>query len=112
MLSSENLERDIEWYRKELGFEVLKSESKFALIKRGDYFIHLQKQKPGSKDLIGGSVVKFFVENVNDIFREFVKNNLILENQLISDPSSSTTEFELYDPSGNTIIFVEEHGHK
>jgi hypothetical protein len=108
MLSSENLERDIEWYKRMLGFQVLRLEPKFALIQRDDYFIHLQKQKADSKTLIGGSVAKFFVDDIQKIFRELVKKNLINGDQLISDPSSGTIEFEITDPSGNTIIFTEE----
>lgn len=109
MLSSEDLERDIEWYMQMLGFQILQVETKFALIQRGDFFIHLQKQKADSKTLIGGSVAKFFVDDIQIIFYELVNKNLINEDQLVSDPASGTIEFEISDPSGNTIIFIEEN---
>lgn len=108
MLESHDLDRDITWYTERLGFTRIRREESFAILSKGEYIIHLEMVPAGdAEELVGGSTAKFFVDDIDPIFNEFLKSGIIKPNQLNTDLSQGTKEIELLDLNGNTLIFIQ-----
>ena len=109
VLPTEDLERDLEWYKNKLGFSALHIAQDYAVLKRAGIFIHLQWHANTLDDpLLGGSVVKFFVKNIDTLFQEMVDKGVVPSNKLTRNTPWNTHEFGLYDLNNNAIFFVEE----
>lgn len=55
----------------------------YAGLKREQLFIHLQWHADTKDDpLLGASVIKLFVRNIQPIFEEFIKRGTVKENRL------------------------------
>ena len=42
VLSSSNIKRDIEWYKKHVGFELVIEQDDYAILHRDNQWLHLQ----------------------------------------------------------------------
>lgn len=108
VLPSSNIVRDINWYKVNLGFECIYTEKEYAVLKRKNLHLHLQWHANNENDpLLGGSVVKIFVENISNIYNELLKNGVIKTNNYNSPTSWNTKEIGLFDLNRNAIFFVE-----
>ena len=71
--------------------------------------IHLQWHADTKDDpLLGGSVIKIFVKNLQPIFEEFVKRGTIKPEKLRLNTNWKTNEFGFYDLNKNAIFIVED----
>ncbi|MDT0554414.1 VOC family protein [Patiriisocius hiemis] len=109
VLPSQDIKRDIEWYSKYVGFDFSFGDTMYAGIIRGDTELHLQWHADTEKDpLLGGSVVKFFVDDITPFFEEFVKRGTIVKEKLRRNTPWGTHEFGFYDLNTNAIFFVQD----
>ena len=83
VLPSQDIQCDLKWYHKKTGFEPIFSDSMYAGIFRDGINIHLQWHADTKEDpLLGGSVIKIFVDDVEFIFQEFVKRGTVAKDKL------------------------------
>jgi catechol 2,3-dioxygenase-like lactoylglutathione lyase family enzyme len=109
VLPSQDIERDINWYKKQLGFKVVHHDNMYAVLQREHLFIHLQWHADTEDDpLLGGSVIKIFVKNIQPIFEEMVSRGTVQEDALRMNTSWKTHEFGCYDLNRNVIFVVED----
>lgn len=81
----------------------------YAVLKRENLSIHLQWHANTKEDpLLGGSVIKIFVQNIKPIFEEFVKRETITPEKLQLKTAWNTNEFGFYDLNNNAIFIVED----
>ena len=109
VLPSADMMRDVTWYQKHLGFEPRFGDKMYAGLRRGEMIIHLQWHAGTADDpLLGGSVVKFFVDDVATLFEEMFERGTVKRDQLRRNTAWKTHEFGVHDPNGNAIFFVED----
>jgi len=109
VLPSQNIKRDLEWHKKHTGFEYKFGDEMYAGIHRNGLYIHLQWHADTKEDpLLGGSVIKIFVKDIQPIFEEFVKRGTIAKNKLHKNTSWGTHEFGFYDLNKNAIFVVQD----
>ena len=109
VLPSADIARDINWYGKHVGFDHLFSDKMYAGLKRENILIHLQWHADTPDDpLLGGSVIKIFVQDVDLIFDEMVARKTVAPDKLRRNTPWGTHEFGFYDLNNNAIFFVED----
>ncbi|MEO9805219.1 MAG: glyoxalase/bleomycin resistance/extradiol dioxygenase family protein [Reichenbachiella sp.] len=109
VLPTSDIDRDIRWYKEKAGFEMQSRDDMYAVLKRENLYIHLQWHADTEDDpLLGGSVVKVFVKNIQSVFEEFVKSGTVTKDKLRSHTPWNTHEFGFYDLNKNAIFFVED----
>ncbi len=109
VLPSQDIQRDLEWYEKYVGFEKVMSDNMYAVMRRGGLHIHLQWHADTEEDpLLGGSVIKIFVKNIRPIFDELVDRQTVKPDKLRLSTPWNTHEFGFYDPNNNAVFFVED----
>lgn len=109
MLPSEDIERDKAWYEKYTGFHMVSGDDMYAVLNREDLWIHLQWHADTEDDpLLGGSVIKIFVDQIQPIFKEFVERGTVKADKLRLNTPWNTHEFGFYDLNNNAIFFVED----
>lgn len=109
VLPSADLRRDIRWYAEYTGFIKRFTEDGYACLYRDGMELHLQWHAGTAEDpLIGGSVVKFFITDIDEVFKEFAERGTVKEHQLRKNTSWGTHEFGFYDLNKNAIFFVED----
>ncbi len=109
VLPTADIVRDTEWYKTKLGFSILRVDEGYAVLRCGGIHIHLQWHADTDEDpLLGGSVAKFFVKNIETLFEEFVEKGIVPVDKLRKNTPWNTHEFGLYDLNGNGIFFVED----
>lgn len=109
VLPTADLERDLIWYKTNLGFSALHIAPDYAVLRRSGIYIHLQWHADTKDDpLLGGSVAKFFVKNIDTLFQEMVDKGVVPPNKLSRSTPWNTHEFGLYDLNNNAIFFVED----
>ena len=78
VIPSQDIERDIKWYKRHTGFKYIFGDNMYASIKREHIEVHLQWHADNEDDpLLGGSVVKIFVKNIQPIFHELVERGAL-----------------------------------
>ena len=108
VLPSANIKNDLAWHLKFTGFKPYLKDKMYACLKLEDIEIHLQWHADTSDDpLLGGSVVKLFVENIECIFADLVGRGTVGANDLRRNTPWGTTEFGFYDLNKNAFFFVE-----
>jgi hypothetical protein len=109
VLPSQDIDRDVEWYEKQVGFKRLHKDKMYAVLRRENLCIHLQWHADTEEDpLLGGSVIKIFVKNVIPIFEEMVDKGTVTKEKLSLKTAWGTNEFGFYDLNNNSIFFVED----
>lgn len=109
VLPSQNINRDVTWYEKYVGFTLVQKDDMYAVLKRDKLYIHLQWHANTDDDpLLGGSVIKIFVKNIQPVFEEFVKRGTVNKDKLRLKTNWNTNEFGFYDLNNNAIFFVED----
>ncbi len=108
MLPSADIGRDVSWYKEKLGFSDYFVDKMYAVLFREDLVIHLQWHADTKEDpLLGGSVIRIGVENIQPIFEELLFRGTIEQNALKLNTPWQTNEFGFYDLNNNSIFFTE-----
>ncbi len=109
VLPSQDIARDVAWYKRYVGFELLHKDEMYAVMRRGAICIHLQWHADTEDDpLLGGSVIKVFVEDIQPVFDEFVTRGTVSKDKLRRDTDWGTHEFGFYDLNKNAIFMVQD----
>ena len=109
VLPSQDIDRDVSWYEEHMGFQSLYKDKMYAVVKRGNIYIHLQWHADTLDDpLLGGSVIRIIVKNLKRIYEEFVDKGTLKEDKLKLATTWNTNEFGLYDLNKNAIFFAED----
>ncbi|NKI31097.1 glyoxalase/bleomycin resistance/extradiol dioxygenase family protein [Croceivirga thetidis] len=109
VLPSLDIKKDIVWHEKYTGFEFAFGDDMYAGIKRDDLCIHLQWHADTKEDpLLGGSVIKLFVKEIEPIYKEFMGRGTITKESLRLNTPWGTHEFAFYDPNRNAIYIVQD----
>ena len=106
VLPFQDIQRDIEWHQKYTSFEFAFADHLYAGLKLEHMYIHLQWHADTEDDpLLGGSVIKIFVKDIQPIFKELVKRGTIQPKKLRMNTPWGTHEFGFFD-SNKSAIFV------
>lgn len=109
VLPSANIERDVRWYQERAGFKVHFSDQMYAVLHRENIWLHLQWHADTPEDpLLGGSVVRIFVENIGPIFAEFVHRGTVTREAFRANTAWQTNEFGFHDLNRNALFIVED----
>lgn len=105
VLPSQDIERDIAWYRDKVGFNVYLSDKMYSVLYRENLTVHLQWHADTPDDpLLGGSVVRLWVKNIKPIFEEFVERGTITPDKFRENTPWGTNEFGFFDLNNNAIF--------
>jgi len=109
VLPSQDIDRDVKWFERKVGFNLLHKDKMYAVMRRENLCIHLQWHADTEDDpLLGGSVIKIFVKNLQPIFEELLERKTIQKEKLRLNTPWGTNEFGFYDLNNNVIFFVED----
>ena len=109
VLPSEDIDRDVAWHQKYTGFELVQKDNMYAMLKREHQYLHLQWHADTEQDpLLGGSVVKIFVSDIQPYFVEFLQRGTIQNDKLRLNTPWGTHEFGFYDLNNNALFVVED----
>lgn len=108
VLSTSDLERDINWYEQYLGFKLDYIEEGYAILKRDHLWIHLQFHYGDNEDPVYGSMIKLFVNDIQEILLEMVERKTITKDNLRLNTPWNTHEFGFFDHNKNAIVFVQD----
>jgi len=109
VLPSQDIDRDVDWYEAKVGFKLLHKDKMYAVLRRENLCIHLQWHADTEDDpLLGGSVIKIFVKNLQPIFDELVERTTVAKEKLRMNTPWQTNEFGFYDLNNNSVFFVED----
>ncbi|MEN2283384.1 VOC family protein [Algoriphagus sp. SE2] len=109
VLPSNDIERDLNWYEEKLGFKKIFGDSMYVGIHLKNVWLHLQWHADTPEDpLLGGSVAKIFVKNIDPYFNKLVAKGVVPKDKLRKNTPWGTHEFGLYDLNNNAIFFVED----
>ena len=106
VLASSNIERDIQWYQKHVGFELSYQEHGYAVLHRENQWLHLQWHHDNEEDPVYGSVVKIFVADIYSIHEELVNRGTVTKDKLRLNTPWNTHQFGFFDLNKNAIFFV------
>ncbi len=109
ILPSADIARDISWYKEKAGFEIHYSDAMYAVLYRENICMHLQWHADNDSDpLLGGSVVRIVVKNIQPIFDEFVQRGTVAKNSFRANTPWGTNEFGFFDLNKNAIFIMED----
>ena len=108
VLSTDNIDRDIRWYEKHVGFKLNYLEEGYAVLNRDKIWIHLQWHHNDKEDPVYGSIAKIFVNDIYSIFEEMIARGTITKEKLRLNTPWKTHEFGFFDLNNNAIYFVQD----
>jgi hypothetical protein len=109
VLPSQNISRDLVWYSRNFGFVKTFGDQMYAGMCLEQIEIHLQWHADTSEDpLLGGSVVRIFVKNIEPYFESLVVKGVLKCDKLQRNTAWGTHEFGMYDLNNNAIFIVED----
>ena len=109
VLPSQNIRRDVDWYCESLGFSYIFGDDMYAGLKKDNLEIHLQWHADTDDDpLLGGSVIKFFVQDIMVVYDELIQRKTIKPEKLRENTPWGTHEIGIYDLNKNAIFFVQD----
>lgn len=109
VLPSQDIDRDVQWYEEKVGFRLLHKDAMYAVLRRENICIHLQWHADTEDDpLLGGSVIKIFVKNIQPVFEELLQRGTVQQEKLRLKTPWNTNEFGFYDLNKNAVFFVED----
>ncbi len=112
VLPSQDIARDIAWYKAKAGFELHFADKMYAVLYRDQLVIHLQWHADTPSDpLLGGSVIRIDVKNIQPLFEEFVERGTVTKDALRMNTPWKTNEFGFYDLNKNAIFIMEDGGN-
>ena len=109
VLPSSDIARDLKWYEEKTGFTAVFADNMYAVLHRENLSIHLQWHADTDDDpLLGGSVIRLFVKNIQPVFDELVQRRTVSADQFKAGTPWQTNEFGFFDLNGNAIFVVED----
>lgn len=97
VIPSADIDRDLKWYEEQAGFTQTFIADGYAGTARENLHIHLQWHADTEEDpLLGGSVIKIFVENIEPLFDEFINRGTVSENGINRNTPWNTHEFGVF----------------
>ena len=109
VLPSSDIPRDVKWYKTNLGFEFDFGDNMYCGLRKENIYIHLQWHADTDEDpLLGGSVIRIFVNDIVVAFEEIKKLASLPEDKLLFNTPWGTHEFGIYDLNRNSIYFVQD----
>lgn len=109
VLPSQDIARDVAWYKEKAGFETHFHDTMYALLYRENLEIHLQWHADTDDDpLLGGSVIRIQVNNIRPLFEEFVERGTVTEDKFRANTAWGTNEFGFYDLNQNAVFIMED----
>ena len=102
VLPSSDIERDVAWYREKTGFELFYSDKMYAVLIRGSH-----ADTPGDP-LLGGSVIRILVKNIEPLFQEFIQRGTVTEDAFKANTPWETNEFGFFDLNNNAVFIMED----
>jgi hypothetical protein len=109
VLPSADIEKDIAWYKEKVGFEIYFSDSMYAVLYRENICLHLQWHADTPEDpLLGGSVIRMYVKNIQSLFTELVNRGTVTQDSLKINTPWKTNEFGFFDRNKNAIFIMED----
>jgi len=108
VLPTADMARDLRWYTEHTGFEVRQADDLYAVLRRDQFYFHLQWHADTEEDpLLGGSVMRIFVNDIHPIFEEFVERQTVPTDKLQLHTPWNTHEFGFYDLNNNAVFIVQ-----
>lgn len=109
VLPSADIARYIAWYKEKTGFETYFADNMYAVLYRENLVIHLQWHADTESDpLLGGSVIRLYVKNIQALFQEFVERGTVAKDAFKADTPWNTNEFGFFDLNKNAIFVMED----
>ena len=109
VLPSSDIDRDMAWYKEKTGFKSYFSDNMYAVLHRDNLCIHLQWHADTDDDpLLGGSVIRIAVKNVEVLFEEFVGRGTVSKDAFRANTPWGTNEFGFFDLNTNAIFLMED----
>jgi len=109
VLPTADLKRDILWYQEKMGLKIYYTDELYAVLYRENLCIHLQWHADTAEDpLLGGSVVRIYVKNIDPIFNEFIQRGTVTADKFRTNTPWKTNEFGFYDLNKNAIFIFED----
>jgi catechol 2,3-dioxygenase-like lactoylglutathione lyase family enzyme len=109
VLPTTDIARDVRWYEEKLGLQVYFSDPMYAVLYRENLILHLQWHSDTVDDpLLGGSVVRVLVNNIQPLFEELVGRGTVERDQFKTNTPWKTNEFGFFDLNRNAIFFAED----
>jgi hypothetical protein len=109
VMPSANIARDVAWYKEKLGMESDEVDDMYAVVYRDQFVMHLQFHADTPEDpLLGGSVVRVLVRNIQPLFEELVERGTIRRDAFKSNTPWRTNEFGFFDLNRNAIFIMED----
>jgi catechol 2,3-dioxygenase-like lactoylglutathione lyase family enzyme len=102
----------IEWYREQLGFQLLfvddEEDPGYAGVVRDDAQIHFQWHEPKERAGCDSLQLRVFVADPDALHAEYLAQATIGPDQPVHDTGWGTREFGLYDPEMNALFFYRD----
>lgn len=109
VLPSQHITRDIVWYETQAAFQAVFHDDKYAVLRRDNIYLHLQWHADTDIDpLLGGSVIRIEVAEIEFILEEFVRRGTVKMDALRRNTPWNTHEFGFYDLNKNAIFMMQE----
>ena len=109
VLPSADIERDVAWYKDQTGFEPVFWDNMYAVLNRDSLYLHLQWHADTETDpLLGGSVIRIDVSNIQPLFDEFVQRGTVKADAFKANTPWNTNEFGFFDLNKNAIFIMED----
>lgn len=109
VLPSQDISRDVQWYTEKMGMSIYFADNMYAVIYRDNLVFHLQWHADTPDDpLLGGSVVRIIVQNIQPIFEELQKRGCVTADKLRLNTPWKTNEFGFFDLNSNAIFISED----
>ncbi|MCU0380375.1 MAG: hypothetical protein MUE58_04205 [Chitinophagaceae bacterium] len=109
VLPSADISRDADWYRDKLGMTVYFADNMYAVLYRENIVFHLQWHADTQDDpLLGGSVVRILVRDIEPLFEELVKRGTVSVDKFRKNTPWKTNEFGFFDLNRNAIFIMED----
>ena len=81
----------------------------YSVLRLNEITLHLQWHADTEDDpLLGGSVIRISVEDINPVFENLVRRGSVHKDKLRLNTAWGTHEFGLYDLNNNAIFFVQD----
>ena len=109
VLPSADIARDVAWYQEKLGMTSDEVDSMYAVLYRDRFVLHLQWHADTPEDpLLGGSVVRVLVRNIQPLFEELVLRGTVKQEDFRTHTPWRTNEFGFFDLNRNAIFIMED----
>lgn len=109
VLPTTDIARDVRWYEEKMGLQVYFADTMYAVLYRDNLILHLQWHADTVDDpLLGGSVVRVLVKNIQPLFEEFVQRGTVEPDKMRINTPWKTNEFGFFDLNQNAIFFEED----